>query len=435
MDGQHTDVFLLLLPSSFFLLLTRFSIPSRWEEILAYRMRMPYAPPLHHLSLSPLYHTLGEPLYLSTMTAVVVDFTCVEPHPYGVLPGGNAYFQTTSASSRQTPFNEQIWQHVLSFCDGATLSRVVQTCRDWYVAGHQPELWRDLVLRQYGEKLDSFQGSWKDTYVLKRIGTLERPHVPMVVTGVYSEDYYRTHLCRSFPIPSSWQTVGGNVERISTKAGCDFLDRYEHQNQPVVLAGVARQWQATNKWKDMNYLNSVTQNRTFRATSGAAPLPCNFTTLAYHQYCQSTWIEEAPLYLFDRTALLDGPLKDDYYADLQTTCPFWDPAKPPHDLFQYLGDSGRPVSNIVRKCPSFFKMTGTQCLTHFFWLSPLISCVWCTYTLGSYVVNHGTETFRICLSRRSQCHPRVECHNCREKEMDLLSPRCDTSWYLSLEWR
>jgi hypothetical protein len=134
--------------------------------------------------------------------------------------------------------------------------------------------------------------------------------------------------------------VGGNVERIFQAR--DFLDSYEHRNRPVVLAGVASKWQATSKWKDMNYLASMTKNRTFRATSGAAPLPCNFSIEAYHQYCRSEWIEEAPLYLFDRTALLEGPLKDDYYPDLQATCPFWDPSKPPHDLFQYLGDSGRP---------------------------------------------------------------------------------------------
>ena len=276
-----------------------------------------------------------------------VDFTCIEPHPYGVLPGGNVFFQTNNATTlQQTPFNEQVWQHVLSFCDGITLSQVVQTCRGWYVAGHQPELWRDLVLRQYGEKLDSFQGNWKDTYAYrKRNGKLPgdyRPHVPMAMPGVYSEDYYRTHLCRSFPIPPFWQTVGGNVKRIHQT--CDFLERYEDQNQPVVLAGVASQWQATNKWKDINYLVSKTNNHTFRATSGAAPLPCHFSIEAYHQYCQSTLLEEAPLYLFDRTALLgDGPLKDDYYPDLQKTCPFWDPSKPPHDLFQYLGNAGRPV--------------------------------------------------------------------------------------------
>ena len=275
------------------------------------------------------------------------DFTCIEPHPYGVLPSGNVYFGNTrsacSLSQQASPLPEDVWQLVLHYCDGVTLAQVVQTCRVCYVAGHQPELWRDLVLREYGDCIDDFHNNWKDTYVMRRVGKLQQPHVPMAVPGVFSEVYYRTHLCRSFQIPSSWLKTGGAIERVSEPLTSDeFTSRYEMPNKPVVLAGVAKSWKAMQEWNAVEYLDQVTHHKAFRATSGAAPLPANFTIHAYDKYCRSPLLEEAPLYLFDRTALLDGALKDDYYPDLQRTCPFWDPSKGGHDLFQYLGETARP---------------------------------------------------------------------------------------------
>jgi hypothetical protein len=124
-----------------------------------------------------------------------------------------------------------------------------------------------------------------------------------------------------------------------------FVDRFETPNKPVVLAGAAKSWKAFKKWNNLDFWNTLTE-QTFRATSGAAPLPANFSLSAYQSYCRAPNLEEAPLYLFDRTALLDGPLKDDYYPDLQRTCPFWDPESSAtnggHDLFRFLGEGRRP---------------------------------------------------------------------------------------------
>jgi len=284
---------------------------------------------------------------LESSESVDDNFSCIVPHPYGVLPSGNAYFRSSTSTASQTPLPEDVWQQVLQYCDGVSLAQVVQTCRGWYVAGHQPELWRDLMLRDFGDCIDSFHNCWKDTFVMRRVGKLQRPHEPMAVPGVFSEVYYRTHLCRSFQIPPSWLSVdGGTIERITTPLSTEeFLTRYENKNIPVVLAGACKSWKAFQKWNNVEYLKTATGNEAFRATSGAAPLPANFTISAYHQYCQSPLLEEAPLYLFDRTALLEeSVLKDDYYTDLQRTCPFWDPSSVggTHDLFQYLGEGQRP---------------------------------------------------------------------------------------------
>lgn len=281
------------------------------------------------------------------------DFCCIEPHPYGVLPGGNVYFACSNETnaSLQTPLPEELWQQVLQYCDGVTLAQVVQVCRDWYVAGHLPELWRDLFLREFaGDDIQEFTNGWKDTYVKKRMGKLAQPHVPMSMPGIYSEIYYRTHLCRSFQIPASWKTIeGGTVERVTLpQSTAEFLVRFEQPNQPVVLAGACKSWKAFTKWNDVDYLHAASSGRAFRATSGAAPLPANFSIQAYHDYCScdAALLEEAPLYLFDRTALSQpGPLQDDYMNDLHCTCPFWNSnlaKNNGHDLFQYLGEEQRP---------------------------------------------------------------------------------------------
>lgn len=273
-------------------------------------------------------------------------FSCIEPHPYGVLPSGNVYFGSHHHPS-QALLPEEEWQQILQYCDGTSLAQIVQTCRDWYVAGHQPELWRDLLLRQYGSVVEEFQNCWKDTYVKRHVGKLAVAHQPMAVPGVFSQVYYRTHLCRSFQIPSSWNSVeGGTIERVSLSqlSENDFLTKYEETNTPVVLAGACKSWKAFQKWNSVDYLANSTSGQNFRATSGAAPLHAEFTLAAYHDYCKSPLLEEAPLYLFDRTALVNdnSRLKDDYYPDLQRTCPFWDPSQGTHDLFQYLGRSKRP---------------------------------------------------------------------------------------------
>ena len=331
------------------------------------------------------------------------------PHPYGVLPAGNRFLLTESVSPMgkdiSTDCQQQVdsclgqlrdetWLSILGFLDGASLGNTVQSCRFFYVAGHQPELWRDLVLRKLQREkmvLDAAGNSWKDTYVMlsykhDRSNSSSQfvESKPMKIPGIYSDDLYRLHSCRSFAIPPAWLrearavlNSSGNakqprhgkcknaVPRIPAKEmTCEeFVKNYENPNQPVVLSGAAKTWKAFQDWQDPAYLREHTNGRTFRATSGMAPLPANFTLEAFQTYCSNPNLEEAPLYLFDRAALKPGsPLHRDFYADMQQSCPFFDPARTMmrgdnsgdnndndnsgdivgHDLFQVLGEGRRP---------------------------------------------------------------------------------------------
>ncbi|CAB9505139.1 demethylase and lysyl-hydroxylase [Seminavis robusta] len=324
----------------------------------------------------------SEPTKLAKDNVQWHEFLSLEsPHPYGVLPSGNALVNnSTTTTSRNNPkqafvrqLRDETWLSILGFCNGYSLSRLVQSCRYFYVAGHQPELWRDLVLYQLHASQshlsrDVMGDSWKDCFIRLQHQGKQRhsiPHKPLKISGFYSDDLYRLHSCRAFCIPPAWLeehapldnpqhwTSKGLVPCIAaaTMTSEKFITEFEQPNQPVVIKGAATSWKACKDWKDPQYMRQQTQGRTFRATSGAAPLPANFTLDAFQQYCSQPILEEAPLYLFDREALQPhSPLHDDFYPDLQRTCPYLDPAptlldtddKVGHDLFQVLGEGKRP---------------------------------------------------------------------------------------------
>lgn len=312
------------------------------------------------------------------------------PHPYGVLPSGNRFF-----SQLTTPVDDDdkagginamdllpdtCWNSILAIMDGSSLAILSQTCKFLYVAAHQPEFWRDLVLKEQNRSILARVGpSWKDTFVLlhsnlqqenTQVNITYRPHSPMCVSGVYSDVFYRQHSCRSFAIPLAWlnsESIKENVNRdclvpkvhVSDMTTQRFIDEFELPNLPVLVQGAAATWPAFQKWKDPSYWAAHTQGQTFRATSGVAQQPAQFTWESYRSYCigentqdDARLLEEGPLYLFDRTALKpDSVLWKDYMYSLRKSCPYWDAERIEgagddvavgHDLFGLLGEGRRP---------------------------------------------------------------------------------------------
>jgi hypothetical protein len=169
-------------------------------------------------------------------------------------------------------------------------------------------------------------------------------HKPISVSGVYSDVLFRSWLCRSFALRPSWlSTHTVPVLARENITASLFLAEYEEKNVPLLIQGASRDWGAIRKWSDVGYLRGVSGGATFRATSGAAPLPAKFAMDDYLNYCESA-TEEAPLYLFDRTFGTSCPaLLDDFDTDLGRTCPWWDrDADHGHDLFGLLGEGRRP---------------------------------------------------------------------------------------------
>lgn len=123
-----------------------------------------------------------------------------------------------------------------------------------------------------------------------------------------------------------------------------FFQDFEERNQPVVVRGAAN-GKAVDKWKDWDCLTDKNRKQSYRSTSGAAPLPGNFSLEAYRDYTLSTeYLEESPLYLFDRTAFATNQeWNDDFFPEFYEKCPYWDPSgEHGHDLLQHLGAKERP---------------------------------------------------------------------------------------------
>jgi hypothetical protein len=306
-------------------------------------------------------------------------------HPYGALPYGNIHLSSTpnrhpdhvriSGLGELCVLNDEQLLEVISFVDGPSLAQgVVRGSRFLYVTGHHEELWRDLVLRRWGEigfdvpskskdstmcdlkKSNGTQvrqkntGCWKDIYAFNHYKSQNpssqsqpRRHEPISIKGIYSDTFFRSWLCRSFALQPSWlstQTVPTiNHSELTTEV---FLEQYESTNTPLLIKGASSSWPALKKW-NTDYLIETTLGKSFRATSGAAPLPAQFSLDNYSRYCQSA-TEEAPLYLFDRTFAAQCPqLLEDFDDALKETCPFWSSdADHGHDLFSVLGEDRRP---------------------------------------------------------------------------------------------
>lgn len=334
--------------------------------------------------MSPVHHSRKR-TRLTPAEVTSDDFSELQaPHPYGVLPAGNRFFCAVGETvapvnlynNAMDLLNEECWDAVLAYLDGTELAALGQTCRFLYVAAHQPELWRDLVLLSWKNNIITTVGpTWKDTFVLLHLQRNNnncnnnvhrnsyRPHSPMKVPGVFSDYYHRLHACRSFAIPQQWLTGEEEWDRnsvpivpVDKMTTALFLEEFEQPNQPVLIQGAAAGWQACQRWPEPSYCEALTANQTFRATSGAAQHSAQFTWTSYRDYCvgvdgdhsRRLLLEEAPLYLFDRTALKpDSALWKDYMRDLQKACPYWDPERVDdkvvgHDLFGILGEGRRP---------------------------------------------------------------------------------------------
>ena len=289
---------------------------------------------------------------------------CQRGHPYGVLPFGNLY-TSNIPDCRQSIgianqisircLNDEQMLGIMGYLNGIDLAQLIQTCRYFYVMGHYPDLWRDLMLRS-NKTITFFKESWRDTFV--SFHYKDHPHTPISMQGFYSDVLYRPYLCSSFYFDPTQLLSNNNHPTISFIPRVDnrtldptyFLQTYEQTNQPCIITHVTQNWPAYQKWKNPNYfMDHIPHDTVFRATSAAAPLPASFTLKAYFQYCStfasSNIKEEAPLYLFDRTFDIKAPhLLQDYQPHLYQSCPYFNPNidQHQHDLFHTLGKNKRP---------------------------------------------------------------------------------------------
>lgn len=263
-------------------------------------------------------------------------------HPYGVLPPGNSFL----ASAAELRVREQglgvlsvivddnVILDLLSYCTARDLVQLSSCSRGLYVYTMHGDLWRDLYLKIFQDRL-AFCRTWKDSYARMWSNGAAPLHNPIKVRGIYSHILHRTWMCRNVDLQSHCKGfLLDNLTRrhISTLSTKQFVEEFEKPNIPVIITGVVSEWPAYKKWSP-DYLCQEASGFKFRATSATASFPAHITMREYFQYVSES-IEESPLYLFERNFHKIPAFQADY---LVPEC-FSSDAPHAADLFRLLGE-------------------------------------------------------------------------------------------------
>ncbi|CAM9281999.1 unnamed protein product [Ectocarpus sp. 6 AP-2014] len=215
---------------------------------------------------------------------------------------------------------------LLCFLDAPALGRLACASRALYVFAHVEELWKTLVVqemaRRPGQGVET-RGGWKTTLQHIAVGRSAAPggggggggaddegggksvpHVPLKVSGFFSDLLFQPHHCATTVIRPEW------VRR---------------DNRPVVLDAGGEAWPALEKW---------TRSR-LSAAHGDLRLHAGgleFALKDYLRYARESK-DELPLYVFDKRFVDKCP---DLGREYDVPNVFSD------DLFSVLGEERRP---------------------------------------------------------------------------------------------
>eukprot|EP00903_Cladosiphon_okamuranus_P006136 g6039.t1 len=268
-------------------------------------------------------------------------------HPYGVEPRGNIFLGRSSNCKPKglgtlAVFDDERVLELLGFMDASCLGRLAYVSRALYVFSHVEELWKGLVVqemaRRPGQGMETRDG-WKTT--LQHItavgppagssgegagakGRKSAPHVPLKVSGFFSDLLFQPHHCATAAIKPEW-VRRSTVDRRAGLTPEEFRRLYEEPNKPVVLTDAAASWPALDKWT-RDKLSKA--HGDLRLHAGGL----EFALTDYLRYAEESR-DELPLYVFDKR-----------FAD---KCPelgreYEVPHVFPDDLFSALGKDRRP---------------------------------------------------------------------------------------------
>ena len=269
-----------------------------------------------------------------------------DPHPYGVLPSGNAYFCSAEHSLVRPKglgplmciIGDEALVEILGYLNASDLSHTSICSRALYVYSHHSDLWRDVTLRRWENQPIQYVRSWKETYMksvqcdyiaassssgvsgsashstsTKECEEKWARHEELSVRGIFSNLLHRSWTCHTCDLATACPGFfkHNDVERRkgSELSVSEFREQYERPNNPLIITGGAVDyWPAMTTWgsdflrdcgKEIASKSATGKEPTFRATSATAPVAATFTLEGYFNYMRQAR-EEAPLYLFDR---------------------------------------------------------------------------------------------------------------------------------------
>ena len=252
-------------------------------------------------------------------------------HPRGVQPLGEAWGAHGGLARAVARRRASLGPYLALLDDGlivggllsgrglraADLCSLAQVSRWGYALGTHEELWRELVLEDFGGDLVPSARGWKSTYVASArgrrdsdAGGVAAPGRALRVPGVYSDVLFQSHLCAvsyrtksggcdSAPwvegSPFTLDCEDARLDSPGALSAVEFVDRYERRNRPVLLKGACAHWPALNRWTQEGLLRAC-------AAAGEPKFRCGgflFTLQGYLAYATALR-DDQPLYLFDR---------------------------------------------------------------------------------------------------------------------------------------
>jgi hypothetical protein len=251
---------------------------------------------------------------------------------------------------------DDIVLNILEGLDGFDLVRFAQCSKAAYVYAHHADLWRALVLVEFGSgmRFDTQSGNWRQTWVQSRKpkGWDECPvHRPLRVRGVFSDLLFKPWVCSHLEVPSQWLEAS-SIPRVDVSSLTveEFEERFERPNVPVILTGWSTKWKAMESWTP----HALTERFGSRKIHAGG---FEFSMKEYLEYAAAVQ-DDQPLYMFDRDFFTHCPEAEDDYCPP----PFFEDER---DCFACLG-ADRPARRWLivgphRSGSSFHKDPNATC--------------------------------------------------------------------------
>ncbi|KAK5584022.1 hypothetical protein RB653_005629 [Dictyostelium firmibasis] len=265
------------------------------------------------------------------------------PHPYGVKPKGNFYFDSFNKDffdSRKlglglfSVFEDNfIIDSILDLLSAEELTKTINlVSKAFYIYVQEEEQWKMKAINKFSDGEFKYHHSWQYTYKSNCDKSFSTEPTPIQVKYFYSDYLFHIHRCATVDLEQFEH--GDSIDRRTNLTLEEFTRDYLIPNKPVIISDACKNWAAKNWTRE-----------TLAERCGDVKLYINagvFMNVKDFFYYSEQCKEEMPMYLFDHYYGEKIPsLLDDYSADAYFK----------EDLFNVLGDK-RPSFRWLLAGPS-----------------------------------------------------------------------------------
>ncbi|EGC32552.1 hypothetical protein DICPUDRAFT_17195, partial [Dictyostelium purpureum] len=222
------------------------------------------------------------------------------PHPYGIKPKGNYYFDSLNKDFYDTRKNglglfnvfedNFILDSILDLLDEKTLSQVISlVSKSFYIYVQEEEQWKIRTINKFSNGEFKYNHSWQYTFKSNSDKSFKTIPKPIQVKYFYSDYLFHIHRCSTVDL--SQFEEGDTIERRSGLTAEEFTNEYLIPNKPVILQDATKDWLARN-WTRETLAQKCGDTKLY-VNAGVFMNVADF--FEYSRQCT----EEMPMYLFD----------------------------------------------------------------------------------------------------------------------------------------